>query len=733
MRFEVDLPSHGNDRGVYLRDVVETREPTDVKVRVRPKFSDDADGYVKAKFELRVALEASEPWVQVGGYLVLMNGGRTFDIAVDPTQLPPGAHYAEVRGYDDANRDRGPIFRVPITVMRTQEMAEDHTSTETLPFEAGAIQRRFFAVPQAATWADISLKLDADGPRTFFVQAVEKVAGTSYRDHESKHALSLEPGVEKTFSFAVTAGQTVEMCLAQYWSSLGTSELRYRFSFHGLAPGGDLAPLTAEGGAARVDVTSALAEERIDPAGKLTTWRHIVAPRRVATASARSQRDRLPDGRQVYHLVLTYEFDQPKAGTLTPRFPEIDGLLYESPLCSQLWMLFDSGKRRVAVDDTFPDSHRLRPGRHTLRLELRDADPGKLEKYKNLPLCLDRPLAKSVSLGIYPTRVDSVSDGSKFSARVLQRGQRVGLYLAPPGDSEIPAGASAGDLLLGSVTFGKADDAEQGSGHRPGGFPLRYVVGTRGSEASGNASKSSSPNKKPGEEKTTAEDELLEFEVAQLKKINFEQDRQAFDKLLAEILKQRPNYLPALVVRLHKLDSEAHRKDRLPEVVKAADAVLAQIDTKQLALVEGTRVNSDDPQAVREAEKWKSRRATLVDTLYRKGRALGYMELPDVVAKHPIKDQAALDKAFEANFAELRKWVDTTDKQYFLLHVRRDRRLGRYGAALKLLNKYIADSPPTYWYYKKRRDIYRELDWKPLADYAATWLPIRFPAQREPF
>jgi hypothetical protein len=126
-------------------------------------------------------------------------------------------------------------------------------------------------------------------------------------------------------------------------------------------------------------------------------------------------------------------------------------------------------------------------------------------------------------------------------------------------------------------------------------------------------------------------------------------------------------------------------------------------------------------------------RAILVDTLYRKGRALGYMELPDVVEKHPIEDQTALDAAFEANFAELAKWVDTTAADYFLLHDRRERRQERYGKALELLNRHIPNSEPDYWHFKKRRDIYGELGWKHLQAWEASWLVRRFPKAYEPF
>jgi len=48
---------------------------------------------------------------------LIFHVARQFAIKVDPTGLPPGAHYAEVCGYDVSKCFQGALFRVPVTVL----------------------------------------------------------------------------------------------------------------------------------------------------------------------------------------------------------------------------------------------------------------------------------------------------------------------------------------------------------------------------------------------------------------------------------------------------------------------------------------------------------------------------------------------------------------------------------------------------------------------------------------
>jgi hypothetical protein len=136
------------------------------------------------------------------------------------------------------------------------------------------------------------------------------------------------------------------------------------------------------------------------------------------------------------------------------------------------------------------------------------------------------------------------------------------------------------------------------------------------------------------------------------------------------------------------LDGEKGRGEKLAEVLSAANSVIAQVDTQDLALHFGVNVDEDDPKAVKRNTEYENKKAALVDALARKARALS-----DLQAKAPAaegkegeaKEEAAekseaaeADKAktppspdsVEGVLAELAKWA-TLDE------VRTDRQTGQ--------------------------------------------------------
>ena len=270
-----------------------------------------------------------------------------------------------------------------------------------------------------------------------------------------------------------------------------------------------------------------------------------------------------------------------------------------------------------------------------------------------------------------------------------------------------------------------------------------------------------------------------------------------FDWLAKEILKDDPDNLETLIHRMKRWDGDGEtRKRHLAEIVRAADEVIAQIDAKALQAHYGVKIDSNDEVATAKGKKMDKQRDILTDALYRKGRAIAYAETLIEEAgqsesgsggkKEQVKadgksekqgegkkaerkkrraegkaadeskkkknkkkvkrgkEAAAASKestplyrpasdAFDTNLAELRKWVDTTDSKFILLHIRNERRRERLGVALKYLQKYMDDTKPSKMLYEKRVKILGNLGWDHWADQEKQWNTLRFPTAFLPF
>ena len=128
----------------------------------------------------------------------------------------------------------------------------------------------------------------------------------------------------------------------------------------------------------------------------------------------------------------------------------------------------------------------------------------------------------------------------------------------------------------------------------------------------------------------------------------------------------------------------------------------------------------------------------LTDALYRKGRALGYLETQlrenDDINSDVKKTQISeVKNKFESNFSELQKWVETKDDKFVLLHIRRENMHDRIATALKLLNEKIKRLPHDKKLYKKRIRLLGELEWDEWKAHEEKWQILRFPTKYQLF
>lgn len=95
-------------------------------------------------------------WVTVPPKFLLMNNGRSFKIDVDPSHLSPGLHTAKVCGRDASNPERGPLFMLPITIVKPFPV-QQFMDMGTLNLHPAQVQRYFLTPPAGSTWMDVSV------------------------------------------------------------------------------------------------------------------------------------------------------------------------------------------------------------------------------------------------------------------------------------------------------------------------------------------------------------------------------------------------------------------------------------------------------------------------------------------------------------------------------------------------------------------------------------------------
>jgi hypothetical protein len=182
---------------------------------------------------------------------------------------------------------------------------------------------------------------------------------------------------------------------------------------------------------------------------------------------------------------------------------------------------------------------------------------------------------------------------------------------------------------------------------------------------------------------------------------------------LKKALQDAPDDLGLRQLQLHWLDQPQYREDYAKEIAEAA--------VRFGALLQDAKM---EPEA---------QKIAMAFTLYRQARALGYRQDPDVMAKKPLSEEER--KQVEAElvgaYNQLVQLAGTGRPEFALLDIRMLRRDQWYGRALDLLERNAKSIEPR-WYLEKRRDLLRDLGWKPAADEAHKLFVAAFPTEATP-
>lgn len=290
----------------------------------------------------------------------------------------------------------------------------------------------------------------------------------------------------------------------------------------------------------RVDVTSSLSHEELDPRIAL---KYLVVPLKPADHKIlpMGQRDLLPDGRQLHKNLLTFNFSLAKPSEVCLKSPLLSDLLYESEYETQIWILYDSNKRSYLTGDAYPDKFvKLEKGDYTVQMHVVHENVSMLENVNELILCLWHKLPSDVTLDVFPSIKAGLTGTAKFKPKSLSPdsvSNPVPFYVAtiPPEKllKSLPCVTSLtpGSYLTGNITYFKPELKRKAEK-----FTFNYVIDVNDKSAdskNGNNNSSetkTSPAKKSAETSTTSESEKKDEDGKKQKELE-EQYQEALLKL----------------------------------------------------------------------------------------------------------------------------------------------------------------------------------------------------------
>ncbi|XP_075650428.1 tripeptidyl-peptidase 2-like [Castanea sativa] len=311
-----------------------------------------------------------------------------------------------------------------------------------MPFQPGHIERRYIEVPLGASWVEATIQTSGfDTTRRFFVDAVQICP--LQRPQKWESVATFSSPAAKSVAFPAVAGQTMELAIAQFWSSgIGSHEstiVEFEVVFHGININKEEVVLDGSEAPSRIDAEALLASEKLAPAALLNKLKIPYRPIDSKLCTLATNRDNLPSGKQILALALTYKFKLEDATEVKPQIPLLNNRVYDTKFESQFYMIYDTNRRIYAMGDVYPIFSKLPKGEYNLQLYQHD-NVQYLEKLKQLVLFTERNLEEKdvIRLNFFSQPDGPVMGNSTFKTSVLVPGKKESIYLGPPSKDKLP-------------------------------------------------------------------------------------------------------------------------------------------------------------------------------------------------------------------------------------------------------------------------------------------------------
>ncbi|CAF1324405.1 unnamed protein product [Didymodactylos carnosus] len=752
----------GAGRGIYLREKEETITMTpDIRITIRPKFftkqkcsAMQLNQECKIRFGCHLSLqcEPQATWVHHAKYLDVSNIERTMDIRLDPTQLTEGqAHYTELQGYDIEKLQLGPLFRFPITVVKPMSVRQKDYAVEfnQQSFKVGQIRRHFIHVPQGANIAIfkfINHSQDISAVMNFHFISLEPKKSFRLNEYEKMVRVNAQSTYECVFK--VQESRTLEACVARWWSSLSTIDSTYSLKFHSFNVSPSTIHLSSTQGYERLDVQTRLQLEDIQPT---VTWKYFVQSLRPTASDTKiqclSHRDLLPGGKQIYELLLTYNFNLTKASEIQPKCPYFHELLYDSEYEAALWMCFDSNKQYLGAGDVIKDyTLKLEKGDYIIRMHIRHDKVDLLEKVKDLSIHLQHKANGIPALEFYQTLDGLHTQKKKFTSSKIHPGVICPIFVTTLTEDKLPkVSSTTGVFLKGTISFSKDERIKKADICSIYHYFNEPASSSSTSSGSSNAKKSSNPKKTSvlpsisttttttattdgsNDSPSTSKDQLFQEALRDFK-ISWISKLDDSGKLYDELQQEHTHHIPLYLARIQQLEAQLktqqqNKEEKLNQIISIVqDKILPVIDENEVLKYYGqkTPTSSNGKDLSQLKIDMEKRRNWLIDSNILLGNCL--CDLPS-----STQDMKQLNSIYK----QLQKHIDINDTKVLNFVYKYHLANKNYGKAMKILFKQLEEKS-TNELDTKLLQLYQMLDIQYLVQYQERLMLSKYPTTYSP-
>ncbi|CAG9855173.1 unnamed protein product [Phyllotreta striolata] len=731
VRFQIHCGS-SNSKGIYLRSRSYSSSQS-YKISIEPHFlnSDEVEASTKIYYNQKFVLSCDASYVSYPSHLDLANVARTFAIKIDTDGLSEGLHCTSLNGYDVKLIEKGPLFKIPITIVKPKEMtgSKYQVKYSKINFKPNTIKRHYFALPQSATWAVLKLSSNEDTGR-FVIHASQLVPRQYCKALETNKTLAVTSKSDAVLSFPVKSDLILELVIAKYWANIGESTLDYTLTFCGVKPSQPSITMHAADGIHALEVKT-LQGEDIAPSIILKNSVQIIKP--VETKiSPLTSRDIIPPGRQVYELILTYNFTLSKPAEISPNLSLLSSMLYESEFESQFWMLYDSNKQLLGCGDAYPEKYTLKldKGDYNIKIQVRHDKKDYLDKINEAPILLSQKLNANINMDTYLSYTQALLGGKKAGVTNCSNIHTpIPLYIAPlASDKYSLKSNNTAHYLTGTVTYAKDE-----YGKKADVYPFKYILFDFSQKKSSNGS-GNSEKTKLDECKEAIRDIRTQF-LAKM-------DATTATSMYEELTKDYPEHLLIHSAYLQVIDpldkrvlpsfkKQTFSVEDLNKVLIVCNRVLSGINQESVLVFMATKIDLR-PDATKFKSSMEQQKNIYIECLARKGIALCRLSLAE--EKQEIQD----NKEDIANtWKALVKFVDPTDLKTLTSHVMYFAIWHafinkHYGRLLKYTLK-LQEDKPNEDIEKKIIEYCKELQWEHVAKHFQRNLPSKFPSAFKPF